>query len=70
MDYPLENLGPERFQEFCQALLMKEHPSLQCFPVAQGKQSDAQKEFQARFERGGGVYVMARGTDEVERALR
>jgi len=35
MDYPLENLGPERFQEFCQALLVTEQPTLQCFPVAQ-----------------------------------
>jgi hypothetical protein len=35
MDYPLENLGPERFQELCQALLVKEKPSVQCFPVAQ-----------------------------------
>jgi hypothetical protein len=35
MDYPLENLGPERFQEFSQALLMTEHPNVQCFPVAQ-----------------------------------
>jgi len=35
MDYPLENLGPEHFQEFCQALLLREHPNVQCFPVAQ-----------------------------------
>ncbi len=35
MDYQLENLGPERFQEFCQALLVREFPRLQCFPVAQ-----------------------------------
>jgi hypothetical protein len=35
MDYPLENLGPERFQQFCQALLAKEYPRVQCFPVAQ-----------------------------------
>jgi NACHT domain len=35
MNYPLENLGPERFQEFCQALLLREHPNVQCFPVAQ-----------------------------------
>src|ERR1035437_7210205 len=35
MDYPLENLGPERFQQFCQALLIREHPNVQCFPVAQ-----------------------------------
>lgn len=35
MDYPLENLGPERFQEFSKALLLREHPNVQCFPVAQ-----------------------------------
>lgn len=35
MDYPFENLGPEKFQEFAQALLAKEHPDLQCLPVAQ-----------------------------------
>ena len=35
MDYPLENLGPEKFQQFCQALLAKEFPDVQCFPVAQ-----------------------------------
>ena len=35
MDYQFENLGPERFQEFCQSLLAKTFPKLQCFPVAQ-----------------------------------
>ena len=35
MDYLYENLGPERFQQFCQALLAREYPKLQCFPVAQ-----------------------------------
>src|SRR5687767_10654708 len=35
MDYPLENLGPERFQQICQSLLVKEFPDVQCFPVAQ-----------------------------------
>lgn len=35
MDYQFENLGPERFQEFCQSLLVKSFPKLQCFPVAQ-----------------------------------
>ena len=35
MDHPLENLGPERFQQLCQALLVKEHPGITCFPVAQ-----------------------------------
>jgi hypothetical protein len=35
MDYPLENLGPERFQQLCQALLTKEYPGVSCLPVAQ-----------------------------------
>jgi hypothetical protein len=35
VDYPLENLGPEKFQQFCQALLVREFGNLQCFPVAQ-----------------------------------
>ena len=35
MDYALENLGPERFQEFCHALLVKAYPKTQCFPVGQ-----------------------------------
>ncbi|MBE9005462.1 NTPase (NACHT family)-like protein [Fortiea sp. LEGE XX443] len=35
MDYPFHNLDPEKFQQFCQALLIKEHPNVQCFPVAQ-----------------------------------
>lgn len=35
MDYPFENLDPEKFQQFCQALLTKEFSNVQCFPVAQ-----------------------------------
>ena len=35
MDYPFENLSPEKFQLFCQALLTKEFPNIQCMPVAQ-----------------------------------
>jgi hypothetical protein len=34
-DHPFENLGGERFQEFCQALLLDEYPDLQCLPVGQ-----------------------------------
>jgi hypothetical protein len=30
-----EDLGPEPFQRFCQALLVRDHPTLQCLPVAQ-----------------------------------
>lgn len=35
MDYPLENLDPERFQEFCHALLAAQNPNVQCLPVGQ-----------------------------------
>ena len=35
MDYTYENLGPDRFQEFCQALLAKPFPNLQCLPTRQ-----------------------------------
>jgi hypothetical protein len=35
MDHALENLGPERFQHFCQALLVKEFPGVVCLPVGQ-----------------------------------
>ena len=35
MDYQLENLGPERFQEICQSLLTRNFPNLQCFPIGQ-----------------------------------
>ena len=35
MDYPLENLGPDRFQELCQSLLAKLLPDIQCFPLFQ-----------------------------------
>lgn len=33
MTYPYESLSPERFQEFCQALMAKEYPGFQAFPV-------------------------------------
>ena len=35
MDYPLENLDPERFQQLCQSLLVQEFRDVRCFPVAQ-----------------------------------
>jgi hypothetical protein len=35
LDYALENLGPERFQELCQALIVRERPDVQAFPVGQ-----------------------------------
>ena len=34
-----------------------------------GTQSDAQKEFQVRFEVAGGVYILAKGIDEVAARL-
>ena len=35
MDYLYENLGDERFQEFCSCLISKEFPNIQAFPVGQ-----------------------------------
>jgi hypothetical protein len=35
VDYLFEQLGPEPFQQFCQALLVQDYPDLQCFPVGQ-----------------------------------
>ena len=35
MDYLYENLGDERFQEFCSRLISKEFPNAQAFPVGQ-----------------------------------
>jgi len=35
MDYLFENLGDERFQEFCHSLINKEFPDSQAFPVGQ-----------------------------------
>ena len=33
MDYPYENLLPERFQQLCQALLVSEYQGITCYPV-------------------------------------
>jgi hypothetical protein len=35
MDYPFENLSPEKFQLFCQALLTREYPNVRCLPIGQ-----------------------------------
>ena len=35
MDYLIEQLGPDRFQELIQSLLLTEHPGLQCLSVGQ-----------------------------------
>ena len=34
-DYQLENLGPERFQDLCYALVTKAFPTPQCFSIRQ-----------------------------------
>ena len=34
-DYQFENLGEDRFQHLCQALLIPEFPNVQCFPIRQ-----------------------------------
>lgn len=33
MEYLFENLGPERFQEFCHCLISNEYPHSQSFPI-------------------------------------
>lgn len=35
MQYDYERFTPDRFQEFCQALLVREYTGVQCFPVGQ-----------------------------------
>lgn len=35
MDFHFESLGDEKFQKFCQALLIDSFPNLQCLPVGQ-----------------------------------
>jgi hypothetical protein len=35
MDYKLENLGEDHFQQLCQSLLIKEFANVQCFPIRQ-----------------------------------
>jgi hypothetical protein len=35
MDHQLENLGPDRFQQLVQALLVSEHTDVTCFPISQ-----------------------------------
>src|SRR5712692_8764570 len=34
-DYRYETLGPDRFQQLCQALLAKNEPAIQCLPTGQ-----------------------------------
>ncbi len=58
MDYPYENLSPEKFQLFCQALLAKEHPNIQCMPVAQpdGGRDAMQILFEPHYNKEIGVF--------------
>jgi hypothetical protein len=35
MDHQLESLGPDRFQQLAQALLVSEYPDVTCFPIGQ-----------------------------------
>ncbi len=56
MNYPLENLTPEKFQQFAQALLTKEFPNVQCFPVAQP--DGGRDAMQMRFYEGRASFVM------------
>lgn len=50
MDYPFENLTPEKFQLFCQALLTKEFPDVMCMPVGQ---PDGGRDAMFRYEESG-----------------
>jgi hypothetical protein len=49
MDHPLENLGPERFQQLCQAMFTKEFPGVSCLPIGQpdGGRDAIQRMFEA-----------------------
>ncbi|MFF0723622.1 NACHT domain-containing protein [Streptomyces sp. NPDC004134] len=62
MTYYYEQLDPERFQHFAQALISREFPGTQCFPVGQrdggrdavqylNTQSDSYRLFQVKFVR-------------------
>jgi len=55
MDYPLGNLGPERFQQSCQALPAKEYARVQSFPVAQ---PDGGRDAVSYYPEGGGDTFM------------
>jgi hypothetical protein len=56
MDYPLENLDPERFQQLCQSLLTKEYPQVQCFPV--GQPDGGRDAISFSFEGGGDKFMV------------
>lgn len=52
MTYHLEQLGDERFQQLCQALLVSELPGVQCLPVGQ---PDGGRDALRRHHRNGAV---------------
>lgn len=54
MPYIFENLGPERFQHLCQALLVKDYKDLQCFPIGQ---PDGGRDALSRGDVGGAITV-------------
>lgn len=59
MGFLYENSNPERFQQFCQALLTTSYPKLQCFPVGQpdggrdGYDPATRTVLQVKFKRAG-----------------
>jgi len=55
MDYNYENLDPERFQEFCQALLNIELPNISVFPV--GQPDGGRDAIQRGNSKGGGFII-------------
>ncbi len=57
MDYRYETLGPERFQQVAQALLVREMPDVQCFPVAQ---PDGGRDATSRLPDGGFLVFQAK----------
>ena len=77
MDYAFEQLGDDRFQQLCQALISMEHPGVQCYPLGQadgGRDALALADgivFQVKFtkhalvERDPHKWVMATIRDEV-----
>ena len=56
MDYPYEDLRPETFQEFCQALITREFPGTQCLSSCA---TDGGRDATAFFEgQHGGEFLM------------
>jgi hypothetical protein len=58
MTYLYESLSPERFQQFCQALLVAQFPNAQCLPVGQPDGGrDAFLAIRTRTEPNGDLYI-------------